>query len=281
MTEKYERVDFMSTYGMIPYSIWKSDDPKFSNPILKHLKERQGESTRENTLKSFGGAGENTAYTATTSYFNPKLCKIIYSSYCPKNGTIFDPFSSVVRPYMAKILDYNYVGCEVRKDECDKINEMLNTNSLFEESDVRVLNMDCREFETDQKFDLVFTCPPYWNLETYSEQDNDLSSIADYSDFLTEMSKVYSKCSSLMHDKSYCCFVVADFRDYSEGRKLINHLVPFVSDMIRCGEESGLSLYDKVIVKKPMGTAPSRLKLWNNRKTVRIHEELLVFKKKT
>ena len=47
MTEKYERVDFMSTYGMIPYSIWKSDDPKFSNPILKHLKERQGESTRE------------------------------------------------------------------------------------------------------------------------------------------------------------------------------------------------------------------------------------------
>ena len=142
---------------------------------------------------------------------------------------------------MAKILDYNYVGCEVRKDECDKINEMLNTNSLFEESDVRVLNMDCREFETDQKFDLVFTCPPYWNLETYSEQDNDLSSITDYSDFLTEMSKVYSKCSSLMHDESYCCFVVADFRDYSEGRKLINRLVPFVSDMIRCGEESGLS----------------------------------------
>ena len=280
MAEQYERVDFMSTYGVVPFSIWESDDPKFSNPILKHLKERQGESTRENTLKSFGGAGENTAYTATTSYFNPKLCKIIYSSYCPKNGTIFDPFSSVVRPYMAKILDYNYVGCEVRKDECDKINEMLNTNSLFEESDVRVLNMDCREFETDQKFDLVFTCPPYWNLETYSEQDNDLSSITDYSDFLTEISKVYSKCSFLMHDESYCCFVVADFRDYSEGRKLINRLVPFVSDMIRCGEESGLSLYDKVIVKKPMGTAPSRLKLWNNRKTVRIHEELLVFKKK-
>ena len=93
MSEKYERVDFMSTYGMIPYSIWESNDPKFSNPILKYLKERQGKSTRENTLKSFGGAGENTAYTATTSYFNPKLCKMVYSSYCPKNGTIFDPFS--------------------------------------------------------------------------------------------------------------------------------------------------------------------------------------------
>jgi len=180
---------------------------------------------------------------------------------------------------MAKLLDYNYVGCEVRKDECEKIESKLDTNSLFEQSNVRVLNMDCREFESDQKFDLVFTCPPYWNLETYSEQSNDMSSISSYSEFLTEMSRVYEKCVSLMHEDSYCCFVVADFRDYSEGRKLINRLVPFVSDMIRCGEDSGLTLYDKVIVKKPMGTAPSRLKLWNNRKTVRIHEELLVFKK--
>ncbi len=281
MGENYERVDFMSTYGMIPYSIWESEDAKFSNPILKFLKERQGKSTRENTLKSFGGAGENTAYTATTSYFNPKLCRMIYSSYCPKNGKIFDPFCSVVRPYVAKLLDFNYVGCEVRTEEYIKIKDVLNYNSLFETNKVDVLNMDCREFEHDDKFDLIFTCPPYWNLETYSDQNNDMSNISNYSDFLEEMSRVYEKCSSLMHEDSYCCFVVADFRDYSEGRKLINRLVPFVSDMIGCGEDSGLVLYDKVIIKKPLGTAPSRLKLWNNRKTVRIHEELLVFRKKT
>ena len=281
MSENYERVDFMSTYGMIPYSIWESEDAKFSNPILKFLKERQGKSTRENTLKSFGGAGKKTAYTATTSYFNPKLCRMIYSSYCPKNGKIFDPFCSVVRPYVAKLLDYNYVGCEVRTEEYKKIKDVLNNNSLFETNKVDVLNMDCREFEHDDKFDLIFTCPPYWNLETYSDQNNDMSNISSYSDFLEEMSRVYEKCSSLMHEDSYCCFVVADFRDYSEGRKLINRLVPFVSDMIGCGEDSGLVLYDKVIIKKPLGTAPSRLKLWNNRKTVRIHEELLVFRKKT
>ena len=279
MAEEYDRVDFETTYGMTPYSIWESEDPKYSNPILKYLKERHGQSTRENTLKSFGGAGENTVYTATTSYFNPKLCKIVYSSYCPQNGTIFDPFSSVVRPYVAKLMDYNYTGCEIRKDECEKINDILNAGSLFETSEVSVHNVDCRKFETDQKFDLIFTCPPYWNLETYSDMDSDLSNISDYKQFISEMSTVYNKCANLMHENSYCCFVVADFRDYSEGRKLINRLVPFVSDMIRCGENSGLTLYDKVIIKKPLGTAPSRLKLWNNRKTVRIHEELIIFKK--
>ena len=114
-TENYERVDFLSTYGIIPYSIWETENAKFSNSILKELKERNGESTRENTLKSFGGAGKKTAYTSTTSYFNHNLCKIIYSSYCPPKGKIFDPFSSVVRPYMAKSLGYNYVGCEIRE----------------------------------------------------------------------------------------------------------------------------------------------------------------------
>jgi len=278
-TEQYERVDFLSTYGVIPYSIWETENAKFSNPILKELKERVGESTRENTLKSFGGAGEKTAYTATTSYFNPNLCMIVYSSYCPKNGKIFDPFASVVRPYMAKSMGYNYVGCEVRAEESKKIQSILDSSFLFgEECEVEVHNKDCREFQTDEKFDLIFTCPPYWTLETYSNESGDMSNIVDYNSFLSEMKKVYSKCLSLMHNDSYCCFVVADFRDYTDGRKLINRLIPFVSDMIRCGEDAGLVLYDKVILKKPMGTAPSRLKLWNNRKTVRIHEELLVFR---
>lgn len=279
-TENYERVDFLSTYGIIPYSIWETENAKFSNSILKELKERNGESTRENTLKSFGGAGEKTAYTSTTSYFNPNLCKIIYSSYCPPKGKIFDPFSSVVRPYMAKSMGYNYVGCEIRKNEAEKIQKILDNSFVFgEQCDVSVHNMDCRKFQTNEKFDLIFTCPPYWTLETYSQEKGDMSNISDYNIFLSEMKNVYRKCLSLMHKNSYCCFVVADFRDYTEGRKLVNRLVPFVSDMIRCGEDAGLILYDKVILKKPIGTAPSRLKLWNNRKTVRIHEELLVFRR--
>lgn len=280
--EQYERVDFMDKYGIIPYSIWETDNPKFSNKIMKVIEEGKGISTRENSLKSYGGAGENTLFKSTASYFNPFLCKIIYSSYCFKGGWIFDPFASVVRPYMAKELGYNYIGCEIRKEESDKINKLLETKFskyLNFESDVKVEHLDCREYETERKFDLIFTCPPYWNLETYSTDERDMSNISDYDTFLNEMQNVFLKCINLMHDNSYCCFVVADFRDYSDGRKKINRLVPFVSDMIRCGESAGLILYDKVILKKPLGTAPSRVKMWNNRKTVRIHEELIVFKK--
>ena len=33
MAEEYDRVDFESTYGMTPFSIWESEDAKYSNPI--------------------------------------------------------------------------------------------------------------------------------------------------------------------------------------------------------------------------------------------------------
>ncbi len=277
--EQYERVDFIKEYGVVPLSIWDTDNPQFSRPILAHLRERRGESTRENTLSSFGGAGERTAFTATASYFNPFLCRIVYSSYCPEGGRVFDPFASVVRPYVAQLMGFDYTGCEVRPDEAEKIASFLASSSpLLGDGDGKasVLNIDCREFQ-GEGFDLVFTCPPYWNLEKYSDIPADLSNVDDYESFLYQMSFVFDVCRRAMSPNAYCCFVVSDFRDYSEGRKRVNRLVPFVADMIHAGERSGLCLYDKVILRKPLGTAPARTKLWNNRKTVRIHEELLVF----
>jgi len=275
--EQYERVDFVQTYGIVPYSIWETDDPKYSNPIKKKLKEFYGQSTREGTLKSFGGAGDRTAFKSTTSYFNPALARSVYRSYAPRNGSVFDPFCSVVRPYVAMLEDMRYVGCEIREDEANKIQSILSSR-LFE-SNVEVLHQDSLSYSTDEKFDLVFTCPPYWNLETYSDLPNDISTVDNYSAFMVKLGDIIENSVRFLKDDGYCAIVVGDFRDYSDGRKLINRLVPFCSDTISTLESRGLYLYDKVIIKKPLGTAPSRLKLWNKRKTVRIHEELLIMRK--
>lgn len=271
--EKYNRVDFNSVYGVVPYSIWNVDKPEYNNKIRKYLEEFHGKSTREGTLKSFGGAGELTKFTTTTSYFNPFLCRTVYRSYCPKGGSVFDPFSSITRPYIAKLEGLTYIGCEVREAEVVKIKSILNG------SNVQIFLQDCRTFKCDKQFDLIFTSPPYWNLETYSNLPEDISSIINYETFLGQLKLVYSTCLSLLKEDGFCCWIVGDFRDYNEGRKKISRLVPFVADNIRVAEESGWILYDKVVIQKPLGTAPARVKLWNTRKTVRIHEELLVFRK--
>ncbi len=278
--EKYERVDFLSTYGVVPYSVWDlSDSVKFNNEIFRMLGERRNKSTREGTAKYFDGAGERTVFTATTSYFNPYLAKVVYQSYSQKGDLVFDPFASTIRPYMAVQTERRYIGCEIRKEEVDKINKILSPFSFLFGDNVKVIHKDCREFESEEQFDLVFTCPPYWNHEKYSDLPNDLSNINDYKSFLCEMEKVGRVCNRVLKRDKFCVIVTADFRDYSEGRKNIERLVPFTSDIIRVFESAGFYLYDKIVVIKPLGTAPSRTKMWNNRKTVRIHEDVLVFKK--
>jgi len=200
------------------------------------------------------------------------VLEYLLGMYCASDdeATIQSGMTSVKR-----ILAENYV----RPDEAEKIASFLASSSPllgYGDGKASVLNIDCREFQ-GEGFDLVFTCPPYWNLEKYSDIPADLSNVDDYESFLYQMSFVFDVCRRAMSPNAYCCFVVSDFRDYSEGRKRVNRLVPFVADMIHAGERSGLCLYDKVILRKPLGTAPARTKLWNNRKTVRIHEELLVF----
>ena len=275
--EKYERVDLLKVYGVMPYSVWEMDSPKYSNPIRKHLNETYGNSSREGTLKSFGGAGERTAFTTTTSYFNPALARTVYRSYAPKHGSVFDPFASVVRPYVAMLEGMRYVGCEIREEEAKKIQCSLG-GDLFS-SRVEVLHTACMDVSSREKFDLIFSCPPYFNLECYSDLQGDISNINNYPAFLVALEQVLKHSIRFLKDDGYFVLVVADFRDYSEGRKLVNRLVPFVADTIKSAQKVGLGLYDKVIIKKPIGTAPARLKMWNNRKTVRVHEELLVLKK--
>ncbi len=277
--EKYDRVDFLSTYGIVPYSVWDlRDSVKFNNEIYKKLGERTGKSTREGTAKYFGSAGEKTVFTGTTSYFSPYLAKVIYQSYSQKGDLVFDPFASTVRPYMAVQTERRYIGCEVRQDEVDKINKILAPFSFLFGDNVKVIHKDCRLFESEEMFDLVFTCPPYWNHETYSDLLDDMSNINDYDLFLSEMVKVGKVCNRVLKEDKFCVIVAGDFRDYSEGRKNIERLVPFTSDLIKTFEIAGFYLYDKVVVIKRLGTAPSRTKMWNNRKTVRIHEDVLIFK---
>lgn len=263
------------------FSIWDIDNSAFNNPIKKTIGELYGKSTRENTRRSDAG-GINHKYKSTTSYFNPYLCKLVYDAYCPPDGWIFDPFASITRPYMAHLCNFNYIGCEIRFNEVEKIRKLITPSSFFSlpnQSNVVIENIDCRAFDSTKKFDLVFTCPPYWNLEVYSDMPSDLSNYSNYDDFLCEITKVYAKCFNLTHANSFMCIVVGDFRDYSNNRMNVNRLIPYTSDTIKCAENSSWILYDRIILKKPMGSAPARVRTWNTRKVVRIHEELLVFRK--
>ena len=124
------------------------------------------------------------------SIFDPVLCEIIYTWFCPKDGNIFDPFAGgSVRGIVANYLGYKYTGIELREEQVlsnkDQSLEILSKdnqpNWIVGDSDSEI-----DKLVENNVYDLLFTCPPYHDLEVYSNNKDDLSNM-NYTDFIIKL----------------------------------------------------------------------------------------------
>ncbi len=82
----------------------------------------------------------------------------------------------------------------------------------------------------EKSVDLILTGPPYWNEVVYSSDDAQLSRINDYPEFLSEISKCWDECSTVIKDGGIVAIWVHDLiRRVNDGYQYI----PFHSDIIK------------------------------------------------
>ena len=117
-----------------------------------------------------------------TSVFDPVLCEIMYKWFNTDNGTIYDCFAGgSVRGIIAEKLGYKYKGIDLRQEQIDENNRQAAAIGVTPEwfcDDS--LNAD--KYIDDNSADMVFTCPPYADLEVYSNDKRDISNMS-YDDF--------------------------------------------------------------------------------------------------
>jgi hypothetical protein len=125
-----------------------------------------------------------------------------------------------------------------------------------------------------KKFDFIFSCPPYADLEVYSDLAGDISN-KEYPQFIELYRSIINKAGRLLKDGSFACFVVSDIRDKKGFYR------DFTGDTKRAFFDAGFKLYNSMILVQPLGTAMLRAsKIFEaSKKTVKVHEEVLVFKK--
>ena len=87
-----------------------------------------------------------------------------------------------------------------------------------------------QSFLPENHFDLVISGPPYWNEVIYSQDNGQLSTIEDYSEFLKSISKVWQGCSRSLKEGGILAIWVHDF--FRKDRDLLAY-VPFHADMIK------------------------------------------------
>jgi DNA modification methylase len=123
-------------------------------------------------------------------------------------------------------------------------------------------------------YDLVFSCPPYADLEVYSDDPKDLSTL-DYPEFLASYREIIANSVSMLKPNRFACFVVGDIRDKKGFYR------NFVSDTIAAFQEAGAILYNEAILVTAVGSLPIRVKkqFAGYRKLGKTHQNVLVFYK--
>jgi len=211
------------------------------------------------------------------SIFDPALCELMYRWFCPDAGKILDPFAGgSVRGIVAGKLGYFYTGLELRP-------EQVHSNR---EQAVRILGAGNQaewvtgdsEKTLDQiknlSADMIFSCPPYLDLEVYSDDPDDLSTMKD-DKFEEKYQKIISKCFDKIKDGGYAVFVVGDVRDKKGNYRMFTEMT------VRCFVKAGFKCYNKAVLLQPIGTAMLRANkvFGSNKKLVKVHEDVLIFKK--
>lgn len=209
-----------------------------------------------------------------TSIFDPVLCEVLYNWYCPKGGTVFDPFAGgSVRGVVAEMLGRQYIGIDLSENQVDA-NQMnadaLGVCPVWWCDDSR--NAD--KYIDDGTADFVFTCPPYHDLEKYSNHPLDLSNMS-YSDFSEAYKEIIDISCRKLKENRFAVFVVGDIRDKKGAYR------DFLGLTKDAFFQNGLCLYNEFILLNQYATAAMRAgkQFEASRKPVKVHQNVLVFYK--
>lgn len=208
-----------------------------------------------------------------TSIFDPVLCEIIYKWFNVHQGNIFDCFAGgSVRGIVAEKLGYKYTGIDLRKEQVEanilNANELnLNPTWICDDS----LNADL--YVEDNSVDLLFSCPPYADLEVYSDDERDISNM-DYEQFKDVYKKIIDIACRKVKDDRFAVFVVGDVRDKK------GYYRNFVDYTKECFNNNGFMTYNEIILLEQLGTIPMRARLvFKKRKVAKAHQNILIFYK--
>ncbi len=224
----------------------------------------------EDRIKACGGP---------ISIFDPVLCEVAYRWFSPVGGRVLDPFAGgSVRGVVAGTLQRDYLGIDLRPDQvaANWAQRDLSTGlppAWMVGDSTQVLAPD-GELGPDYEADFVFSCPPYADLEHYSDDPRDLSNMAAGEFLEAYYTIIRLSCARLKRDR-FAAWVISDVRD---KRGLYRGLVLSTIDAFA---SAGLALYNDLVTIDPVGSAAllAGRQFEAGRKVKRMHQHMLIFVK--
>lgn len=210
------------------------------------------------------------------SIFDPVLAETIALWFLPQGQTcnVFDTFAGDTGfGFVAAYKGHKFTGVELRQEQAAFNQEQVDRYGLpaaYHCDDGR----NIRKYVKDETQDLFFSCPPYYDLEVYSDLENDASNQGTYEDFYKILDEAFSEAIKCLKNNRFAVVVASDVRGKDGGYH------DFISDIKRTFLKGGCKIYNELVLVNAVGTAAVRAERYmRSRKVVRTHQEVLIFYK--
>lgn len=203
-----------------------------------------------------------------TSEMDPAICELVYSAYRPQ--TVLDPFAGgPPRGYVVAHMGIHYTGHEIRAEQIKVNMSMADTLP----TSIKYIN-SCASRGVVGMYDMVFSCPPYFDLEQYGGGPDDLSGMSKIH-FDAMYRKILSVCYQHLNDGGIMAMVVGNHVRKGQYHDL-EHLTKTIY------YDLGIEMIGDCIIVDPIGSkAMSAGALFRaNGRVTRHHQYLLIGRKK-
>lgn len=230
------REDFLKEFGEIPQSILINDRIETKKRIdiitdemgggAAGYQKKKAEKIRKidiSLTKSAMVAQGRTKYDVLSA-FPQNVGKMIIKVYCPEKGIIYDPFAGHnSRMQISVECGMDYIGVDVSKRFMKanfKIRDILikrMKQGFFSRKDIvdiQLLNKsshDVNEID-DCTANFTITSPPYYNIEYYGDEPEQLGNAKTYDKFLDLLFLHVKENYRILKDNTFCCWFINDFR---------------------------------------------------------------------
>jgi len=252
---RFIRQGFIDKYGLIPSSILVHKRHKKSMDLIidemgggythltkkKHLEiKRKQDYIPGLEFSGFELQNRKRGKGGSLSTFSQNVGSLIVRFYCPEGGLVYDPFAGHnSRMELCFNCGRDYVGIDVSKEYMKanrKIREILlkrqqSSFQLLGSSTITLIEGSSDEVDLPDNYaDFTITSPPYWDIEYYGDEPEQLGNAKTYEDFLSFLTKHAEENFRILKPDSFCAWFVNDFR---KDRKFY----PYHSDLLQifCG----------------------------------------------
>lgn len=273
-------------FGFMPLSVLRLKNVRVTSKDLFNYQHETGKNSTVHHAKSIEKGNKNFEMSTwqgkgigrgkdTFSIMPAELVDFFIKYYAKKGDLYFDPFAGQgIQLQVSNIRGIDYIGYDICKEYVDYISAFIpkltkNCNILeIKHADSKKVHLE------DNSVDFCFTSPPYWDIEIYDDNPEQLGINKTYEEFLVGMKDVAKELLRVFKPEGYCVININDFR---KGGKFY----AYHADVIRIYEEAGWKLYDLWILDEIVSGLVKIFACGFNSKKMapKIHEYALVFRK--